>query len=81
MQESPANVCGKVVLRLNGGGEKSCDAFRGHRMEPEFRAFARAIDNGDRAFCDDLLDKSVIVAELLTEARRQAGIRFPSDEA
>ena len=81
LQESPANMCGKVVLRLNNGAEKSRDAFGGHRMEPEFQAFARAIDGNDRAFCDSLLEQSVIVAGLLTEARKQAGIRFPSDEA
>ena len=80
LQETPANVCGKVVLRLNDGAEKFRDAFHGHRMEPEFEAYARAIDDGDRAFCDALLERSVMVAEALTEARKQAGIRFPSDE-
>ena len=79
LQESPANVCGKALLHLNGGAEKFRDAFHGHRMEPEFEAYARAIDGGDRAFCDALLDQSVIVAGILTEARKQAGIRFPSD--
>ena len=80
LQETPANVCGKVKLRLNDGAEKFRDAFRGRRMEPEFEAFMKAIDGGDRSFCDALLEQSVIVAELLSEARQQAGIRFPSDE-
>ena len=81
VQETPANVCGKVTLRLNDGAEKFYDAFHGHRMEPEFETFLRAIDGGDRSLCDTLLEQSVIVAELLSEARKQAGIRFPSDEA
>ena len=81
LQEGPANVCGKVMLHLNDGAEKFRDAFHGHRMEPEWKAFERAIDAGDRNFCDALLKQSVIVAGLLTEARKQAGIRFPSDEA
>lgn len=81
VQNTPANICGSVTLRLNGGAEKFRDDFHGHRMEPEFIRFARAIDANDRAFCDALLEQSVTVAELLTEARKQAGIRFPSDEA
>ncbi|MBQ9493516.1 MAG: Gfo/Idh/MocA family oxidoreductase [Oscillibacter sp.] len=81
VQDTPANLCGPVTLRLNGGEEKFRNDFHGHRMEPEFERFARAIDGGDRAFCDTLLQQSVTVAGLLTDARKQAGIRFPSDDA
>ena len=81
LQDAPANVCGAVTLCLNGGAEKFRDDFHGHRMEPEFEQYARAIDSRDFAFRDALLEQSLIVAGLLAEARKQAGIRFPSDEA
>lgn len=80
LQETPANVCGKVTLRLNDGAEKVRDEDRGrHRMEAEWDAFRRAMDAGDYAFRDRLLEQSVTVAGLLTEARRQVGVRFPCD--
>lgn len=50
-----------------------------HRMVPEFEAFARIIDAGDREAAEHCAAVSISVMEILEEARKSAGIRFGVD--
>ena len=78
-QDTPAGRCEEVILWMNDGTEERYDAAPSHRMEEEFKAFKRAIDEKDTAFCDRLLVHSIKVSEVQTLARKDAGIVFPSD--
>lgn len=69
-----------MTLRLNDGTEERFHTPTGHRMEMEFRVFARAIADRDLAHCYAALDSSLAVSRVLTQARQSAGIRFPADE-
>lgn len=48
-----------------------------HRMCPEFAAFARIIDEKDFARSKALMEHSLMVLEILEQARTRAGIEFP----
>lgn len=78
--DAPANCCGPVILHRNDGREEVFDNGPDHRMEPEFRAFAREIQSRGRSNCYLWLAHSVAVSKVLTEARLNAGIRFPMDK-
>lgn len=79
--ELSPNLVGKAVLELNDGTvEEYDDGYSDRRMVPEFRKFMEAIDSSNYAFCYEMLDKSVAVAEVQTKARQNAGIFFAADE-
>lgn len=78
-QCTPANQCGEVTLHLNDGGEERFHTPVEHRMEMEFRAFARQMAAGDLESCYGALEQSLRVSRMLTQARQSAGIRFPED--
>ena len=78
-QNTPANQCGEVTLHLNSGGEETFHTPTQHRMEMEFRTFARQMQAGDLDSCYAALDHSLAVIRVLTQARQSAGIRFPAD--
>ena len=78
MQETPANVCGEVTLH-RGGTEERFHTPVEHRMEMEFRTFARQMAAGDLDGCYAALGRSLRVVGLLARARQSAGIVFPSD--
>ena len=72
---------GEVRLELNDGTvEVYRDSSDRSRAAMEFRIFADAISRQDYDFCYDLLEKSLDVAKVMTEARFQAGVRFPCDK-
>lgn len=79
-QETPANFCGKVTLRMNDGTEEIYDENPSSRLESEFRNFAQEIASGDRTGCYRMLDHSVLVSRIQTKARLGAGIHFPADD-
>lgn len=79
LQDTPANLCGEVTLHLNDGTEERFHTPTGHRMEMEFRVFARTIADHDLAHCYGALDSSLAVSRVLTQARQSAGIQFPAD--
>lgn len=79
MQDGPANQCGEVTLHLNDGREETFHTPTQHRMEMEFRTFARQMQAGDLGACYDALAHSLEVARVQTQARRSAGIVFPAD--
>ena len=78
-EEAPGLV-GKVTLKLYDGTMKSFDdGFSKDRVVPEFKAFIRAVNEKDLEFCYRQLEKSLLVSEVQTKARIEAGIRFPQD--
>lgn len=79
-QETPANQCGEVTLTLRDGTTETFHTPTGHRMEAEFRAFARQIDAGDYEACYAALDGSLAVVKMLAQARQSAGIVFPAEK-
>ncbi len=79
LQTTPANECGQVTLHLRSGGEETFHTPTEHRMEREFRSFARQIEAGDLEACYLALEHSLTVSRVLTRARESAGLRFPGD--
>ena len=80
-QQTPANACKGVTLRLNDGTEEFYDLNpEESRLEPEFVRFAREIASGDRSCCYQMLEQSLLAAGVQTRARLGAGICFPADE-
>ena len=80
VQNSPSSICGTVTLHLNDGTEKNFDINGDeHRMKSEFITFAKNIDEGNYEHCWKMLNQSLIVCRVMTEARHFAGIQFPSD--
>ena len=76
-----ANRIGKVVLELyDGTKEEFDDGMEDCREIPEFTAFAREIAAGDLDSCYAVLQKSVDAAEVMSKARRAAGVLFPADQ-
>lgn len=77
----PPNVIGTVTLELNDGTreEYALDTIQ-DRLIPEFQAFIRAVNDKDHAFCRRMLEKSVAVSKVQTQARLQVGVRFPMDQ-
>ena len=76
----PPNQVGEAILCLQDGTEEHFDDRSGdQRAATEFRIFADAIANQDFAFCYDVLEKSIAVSQIMTQARKQAGIVFPCD--
>lgn len=80
LQTTRANRCGEVTLHLNDGTEEHYDDAPELQWECEFRTFARMLDEGDFESCDRMLDHSIEVARVMTEARLEAGVIFPADE-
>lgn len=79
-QRTPANQCGEVTLHLNNGREETFHTPAQHRMEMEFRVFARQMGAGDLESCYAMLAHSLEVSKIQTQARLSAGIRFPADD-
>ena len=73
-------LVGTAHLRLNDGTQEDyVEEFTGARVVPEFRHFVEIIDSNDHEACDWYLERSLIVADVLTAARKDAGIVFPAD--
>ena len=78
-EEAPSLV-GKVTLKMYDGTKESFDdGFSKDRVVPEFKAFIRALNENDLEFCYRQLEKSLLVSEVQTKARLEAGIKFPQD--
>lgn len=74
------NSLGQVILELNDGTKETFDEpMVSARLIPEFTDFISAINARDLDYCRAMLKKSVAVSWVQTEARLNAGIRFPSD--
>ena len=78
-EEAPGLV-GKVTLKLYDGTTESFDdGFSKDRVVPEFTQFIRAVKENDLEFCYRQLKKSLLVSEVQTKARIDAGIKFTQD--
>ena len=78
-EEAPGLV-GKVMLKLYDGTTESFDdGFSKDRVVPEFTQFIRAVKENDLEFCYRQLEKSLLVSEVQTKARIDAGIKFTQD--
>ena len=76
-EEAPSLV-GKVTLKMYDETIESFDdGFSKDRVVPEFKAFIRALNENDLEFCYRQLEKSLLVSEVQTKARLEAGIKFP----
>lgn len=80
LQESPANQCTEVILRLKDGTEENYRDNPAMPWESEFRAYAQMIAALDRERCYTMLDRSLSVASAMTQARLDAGVVFPADK-
>lgn len=79
-QQTPANRCGAVTLHLNDGTVETFDDSPESRLEAEFCYFANAMEENRLEECYKTLDYSLSVMKVLTKARLEAGIIFPSDK-
>lgn len=81
LQNTPAGICGAVTLHLNDGTEQIFDENGDkHRMVAEFTAFAQQINAGAITTCYQMLELSLAISKVLTEARHSAGIHFIADD-
>lgn len=75
------NHVGAVALTLRDGtAETFDDGLTDSRCTVEFAAITRAIAARDTAFYEACLAQSLAVMRVLTEARADAGLRFPAGE-
>ncbi len=73
-------LVGEAHLRLNDGTQEDfVETYTGARVVPEFAFFVDCVNRGDHVACDHLLEQSLVVADVLTTAREDAGIVFPAD--
>lgn len=82
-QDSSPNVCGPITLHLNDGTEETFDENGFTEFEKvwdsEFASFKADFESGSTDHCYELLDQSLLVSRVQTEARLSAGVRFPAD--
>ena len=77
----PPNLVGEVRLHRNDGSEeKYDDGMAMQRLIPEFEYFADCINRNDLKSCMAHLEESILVSEVQTKARLDAGIVFPADK-
>lgn len=77
----PPNLVGEVTLHRNDGSEeKYDDGMAMQRLIPEFEYFADCINRNDLKSCMAHLEESILVSEVQTKARLDAGIAFPADK-
>ena len=80
LSEEAPSLVGKVTLKMYDGTTESFDdGFSKDRVVPEFKAFIRALNENDLEFCYRQLEKSLLVNQVQTKARLEAGIKFPQD--
>lgn len=80
VSHSQPNMFGPVTLHLNDGSEESFDRSFPVMWEGEFREFDAQQRAGDLQECYRQLDQSLLVSRIQNRIRREAGVRFPSDE-
>ncbi len=74
------NWVGDVILELNDGTvERYPGTGVNQRCIAELRAFAETMAAGDYERCWSALEESLLVSEVMTRARREAGIWFPGE--
>lgn len=71
--ESKQKVLADASLEDNYNGEQ-------HRMYHELTEFVRIVKEHDSKRANEILDMSLIVSKIQTEARKKAGVVFPTDK-
>lgn len=81
IQKNPTNSCREFELLLNNGEHQSFNENNySHRMINEFEEFIKIIEEENYEKHNELLDHSLLVSQIQTEARKSAGIIFPADK-
>lgn len=76
----PTNEAKQVEFKqIQSDAVKDSNGQYDNRMVDEFKVFAALFNKQDYAACYELLDHSLIVLDVLTQARKSAGIVFPTD--
>ena len=76
---SPAGVAKSVEYKVSKDIEMCNGDSNENRMINEFVAFERMLRENSFEECYENLNHSLIVMEILTDARKDAGINFPAD--
>lgn len=79
LQETPANNCGAITLHFNSGDEEHYDLNPDFQWDSEFIEFNRILNKRDSARAEELLQHSLVVSHVATQARQDAHIVFPAD--
>lgn len=80
LQETSANICGKVTVTYNDGTKMEFDENEAQaRMYYEFKRFEQVIVDQDEKTMTDLLEMSKMVGKIQTKGRMMAKIIFPAD--
>lgn len=80
-QDTPASICkGFEIIRNDDTKIFVTDDNYRHRMMYEFIEFQDMISSNDLETCYQLLDHTLLVSEIQTNARRRGGILFPADD-
>ncbi len=83
-QDTSPNVCGPITLHMNDGTEETIDENGFTEFERvwdhEFASFKADEESGSTEHCYQLLEQSLLVSRVQTDARLTSGIRFPADE-
>lgn len=79
--DTPINQLKKFQLMNNQNEEKTIDKDeQKHRLYYEFKEFIRIINEQDKHKANEMLNISLIVSEIMLEARLQEGIVFDNDK-
>lgn len=78
---TPVSYIGSYEVLMNDGMSETIE-HQGdkHRMYSEFEAFLDMYKSHDYQRCYEMLDHSMIVSQIQTNARRKAGVIFPDDQ-
>ncbi|MEJ8306973.1 Gfo/Idh/MocA family oxidoreductase [Saccharibacillus sacchari] len=79
--DGPPNLCSSVTLKTREREETFAFDVPNNHMSNEFRAFAQMYRDGQWEKSLEMLRHSVLVMEIATKARREAGIVFAADTA
>ncbi|CAM4282323.1 Gfo/Idh/MocA family protein [Saccharibacillus endophyticus] len=77
--DGPPNMCSSITLKTREREETFTFEVPDNHMSNEFRAFARMYRNREWEKSMDMLRHSVLVMDIATKARREAGIAFAAD--
>ena len=79
--EAPVSRMTQYVLHLHNGEEYVYDFDeQKHAMSYEFKRMISMIDEKDYPLAEEMMNNSLTASEVLTEARRKAGIVFYADK-
>lgn len=79
--DMPVSILDSFTFLSNDGYGEEINVNRDvHRMYEEFKAFETMYQEKDYKRCYDMLEHTMKVTKVQTEARRKAGVLFPADK-